>query len=257
MRARRGDDLDDITFDRVRDVDLARRGLGAQELVRAHDLLDRLERMDDALRVEDRELLVLARVAELDAHEESVELGLGKREGPLVLDRVLRRHHQEGLGELVRRAVDGDLVLLHRLEEGGLGLRRGAVDLVREDDLAHHRTRPELERVRALVEDRHAGHVGGQQVRGELDPPERAAERAREGLREHRLPRPRHVLDEDVSAADERDQGELDLVVLPENDPLDVVDDAGDPRDEGLVHVLGTPLQFDSAPVSEVWELST
>ena len=32
-------------------------------------------------------------------------------------------------------AVDGHLALLHRLEEGGLGTRRGAVDLVREQDV--------------------------------------------------------------------------------------------------------------------------
>ena len=65
-----------------------------------------------------------------------------------------RRQDDEGLGQRVRHAVDGDLLLFHRLEQGGLGLGRGAVDLVGQDDLGHDRARPELELVGLLVEDR-------------------------------------------------------------------------------------------------------
>src|SRR5215831_16869969 len=45
----------------------------------------------------------------------------------------------------------------------------------------------ELELVRALVEDVHAGHVGRQQVGRELHARERDVERARERLGQHRL----------------------------------------------------------------------
>ena len=43
--------------------------------------------------------------------------------------------HVEGLVELVGAALNRNPVLLHRLQQGGLGLRRGAVDLVGEDDV--------------------------------------------------------------------------------------------------------------------------
>ena len=192
--------------------------------------------MDDPLRVQDRDFLALLWVAKLDAHEETVELGLGQRERALVFDRILGRHHQERLGKLVRRAVDGHLMLVHRLEQGGLRLWRRAVDLVGEDHLAHDRPRPELERVRPLIEDRDAGDVRWEQVRRELDPPERAPERSGERLRQHGLAGPWDVLDEDVAAAEKRYEGELDLVVLTEDDPLDVLDHAADPRRESFLH---------------------
>ena len=46
-----------------------------------------------------------------------------------------------GGGSGVRRAVDGDLALLHRLEQRRLGLRRGPVDLVGEHDVGEQRAR--------------------------------------------------------------------------------------------------------------------
>ena len=44
-----------------------------------------------------------------------------------------------------RYAVDGDVALLHHLQQRRLGLRRGPVDLVGEHDVGEHRPRVELE----------------------------------------------------------------------------------------------------------------
>ena len=71
-------------------------------------------------------LLVRGRVAEADPHQEPVELGLGQRVGALVLDRVGGREHVEGVGQREGLALDGDLPLLHRLEQRGLGLGRAS-----------------------------------------------------------------------------------------------------------------------------------
>ena len=81
---------------------------------------------------EDVPFLLGRRVTERDPQQEAVELRLGQRVRALVLDRVGRGQHVERLGERERRALDGDLALLHRLEQRGLGLRRGPVDLVYE-----------------------------------------------------------------------------------------------------------------------------
>ena len=69
-----------------------------------------------------------------------------------------------GPRQLVRRGVDGDLALLHALEQAGLGLRRGAVDLVDDHDVGEDRAGPELEPRLALVVDVGADDVGRQQV---------------------------------------------------------------------------------------------
>ena len=70
------------------------------------------------------------------------------------------------------------------------------------------------------------GDVGGQKVGRELDPAERAVDRAGDRLREHRLADARHVLDQDVALGEQPDEREADLVVLALHDLLDVVLDA-------------------------------
>ena len=62
-------------------------------------------------------LLVERRVTERHAHQEAVELGLGQRERPFQLDRVLGGQDEERLRERSGLAVDGDLALFHRFEE--------------------------------------------------------------------------------------------------------------------------------------------
>ena len=83
----------------------------------------------------DRFMLRL-RIAEPDPEHEPVELGLRQSERALVLDGVLGGDDQERVGHRVGDAVDRRLPLLHALQERGLGLGRGSVDLVGEDDLA-------------------------------------------------------------------------------------------------------------------------
>ena len=62
----------------------------------------------------------------------------------------------EGARQLEGAALDGDLLLLHRLEQRRLGLGGRAVDLVGEQQPGEERAGPELELARALVEDERA-----------------------------------------------------------------------------------------------------
>ena len=113
---------------------------------------------------------------------------------------------QNGGLQLVGRAVDGNAALGHRLEQCGLGSRRGPVDLVGQHDLGEDRAGAELELRGLLVEDRNAGHVGGQQVGRTLDSLERAAHAAGHRAGEHGLGHARHVFQQHVPAAKPRDQ---------------------------------------------------
>ena len=87
----------------------------------------------------DPPLLVGRRIGDEDLEEEPVELGLGERVGPFLLDRVLRRQHEERVGQRVAVAADGHLPLLHRLQQRGLGLGGRPVDLVGQDQVREHR----------------------------------------------------------------------------------------------------------------------
>jgi hypothetical protein len=67
-----------------------------------------------------------------------------------------------------------DLALLHGLQQRGLGLGRGAVDLVGEQEVGEHRARDEAKLPPStgggvLLEHLGAGDVGGHQVGCELD----------------------------------------------------------------------------------------
>ena len=92
-----------------------------------------------ALVEDDRDLLALVGVAERGPDREPVELRLGQRERPLLLDRVLGGDDEERRRQRPSLAVERHLLLGHRLEQRRLRLRHRAVDLVDEDDVREHR----------------------------------------------------------------------------------------------------------------------
>ena len=62
-------------------------------------------------------------IVDVDLHQEAVELRFRQRIGAFLLDRVLRREHVEGARHVVAVAGDGDVLLLHRLQQRRLGAR--------------------------------------------------------------------------------------------------------------------------------------
>jgi hypothetical protein len=175
----------------------------------------------------DLELLVDLGIAEGHPEEEAVELGLGQRERALELDRVLRREHHEGLGQLAGDAVGRHLALGHRLEQGGLRLGHRPVDLVDEDDVGEDRPGTELEVPELLVPDRQAGDIRGLKVGRALNARRLGIlDRQCDCARQHRLRRSRHVLEEDMALAGEGGEHELDLLTLAAHGEFDVVEDA-------------------------------
>ena len=125
--------------------------------------------------------------------------------------------------------ADGDLVLLHRLQQGRLRLRRRAVDLVGQDHVGEDRALQEAELPRAraavLLDDLRAGDVGRHQVGRELD----AAELQRQGLGQRadhqRLRQPRHAHQQAVPAGEHGHQQFLDHLPLPDDHLAQPLDD--------------------------------
>ena len=207
--------------------------------------------MLSALLVDDPQLGLEVGIPERRAHQEAVELSLRQREGALLLDRVVRRDEEERLGQRPGASVHAHLTLSHRLEQRRLGLRHRPVDLVDEHDVGEHRARPELEVARPLVVDGEAGDVARLQVGRALDAREGSVlDAARDRACEDGLAGSGHVLEQDVSAAGERGQDELQLLALAAQDGLDP--GSQPPRDlDGLgrhlpVHALHAPTSLPS-----------
>jgi phage host-nuclease inhibitor protein Gam len=108
------------------------------------------------------------------------------------------------------------------VEQRRLRLRHRSVDLVDEQHVREHGAGAEPEVAVALVVDRQSGDVRRLQVRRALDARgDRLADARGERAGEHRLRGARNVLEQNVAAACERHQDELDLLGLANHDTLD------------------------------------
>ena len=81
------------------------------------------------------------RIAQLDAHQEAVELRFRQRKGADLVGRVLRGDDEERHGQRARLALAGDLLFFHRFQQRALRLGRGAVHFVGQDHLREDRAR--------------------------------------------------------------------------------------------------------------------
>jgi len=209
---------------------------------RDHHALDQLLPGDDALAgehrlnlrlvagrraVEDCLQLVAVGVTDEQLEEEAVELRLGQRIRAFLLDRVLRGEHEEWLLQRVLRAAGSNRVLLHRFEQRGLRLRRGAVDLVGEDHLPEQRPALKLETAppgrRVFGDDVRADNVGRHQVRRELDAREFETQRFGQRADEQGLAEAGHAFEQRVSASEEACEHALDDLLLPDDHLADFV----------------------------------
>ena len=109
-----------------------------------------------------------------------------------------------GCGKRVRHAVNGDLRFGHRLEQRRLGLGRGPVDLVGQQQLGEDRARTKDQ---FTGTQRHRpGQVGGEHVGSELGSAEIEAEGAGGSIGEQGLGGTGNAFEEDVTAHYHRHQ---------------------------------------------------
>ena len=173
---------------------------------------------------QDLPLRLAVRIVDVDLHQEAVELRFGQRIGAFLLQRVLRRQHMERRRQVVPRARDRDVMLLHRLQQRRLRARGGAVDLVGHQQLREHRAGDEAETAlaaRRLLQHLGAENVGGHQVGRELDAPRIEPERRAHGLDQLGLGEARHADQQPVAAGEDRDQRAVDHLLLAEDDGAD------------------------------------
>ena len=166
---------------------------------------------------QDGDLGVARRQRHVQLEQKAVQLRFGQLVGALVFDRVLGGGDDERVGQRLGFAVHADLALLHRLEQRGLCLGRGAVDLVGQQQVGEHRTRPEHERGGACVVDQRTGDVAGHQVGGELHPLEFQLQGGGHGPHQQRLRHSRNAFQQHVAATQQRDHQAADHALLPDD----------------------------------------
>jgi hypothetical protein len=126
----------------------------------------------------------------------------------------------------VGTAAGGDVVLLHRLQECGLGLGWRAVDLVRQEHVCENRSLHEDEAPLAgqlvLLDDLGAGDVRRHQVGCELDSLESERERPGQRADEECLREAGNADEHTVTAGENGDEKLFDDLVLSDDDAPDL-----------------------------------
>ena len=180
-------------------------------------------------------------IAQGNPQKEAVHLRLGQGVGAHEFAWILRRQHDEGLGQGMGHAVHGDLLFLHHLQQRRLGFGAGAVDLIRQNHLAHDGPFLIFHFTRLEVYQGEAGHVGGHQVGGELDASEGTVQRPGQGAGQGGLAHAGHILNQHMPPAQQRDEGILDGLLLSDDDLCDVILQGSDDP-PGLLHMHPPPL---------------
>ena len=158
-------------------MNLADRVLRGPDLLWREYLLQIVERVSLQLTTDQLGRTALVRIADAYGEREAIQLSFGQGVRPMLLDRVLGRHHEVRPREGMRDPLDRHLAFLHRFEQGGLRPGRGPVDLIDQDDVGEHGSRDEAERARDLVEDADTREVGGEEIGCRLDPGEGSSDR--------------------------------------------------------------------------------
>ena len=118
--------------------------------------------------------------------------------------------------------ADRHLPLLHHLEQRGLDLRRRAVDLVREEEVAEDGPELRVEAAFALTVDPRPDEIRRDEVRRELDAGERAPEHGRGRLDRQRLGEAGDSLEQQVPLGKQADDDALEHHVLTGDHPPDL-----------------------------------
>ena len=159
-------------------------------------------------------------IVDIDLQKKTVELRFGQRIGAFMLQRILRSQHMEWRGQIMALPRYGDITFLHRLQQGRLRPRAGAVDFIRHQQLREHRTPNESEGAAAafaLLQHFRANDIGRHKIRGELDALPVHAEHNAKRFDEAGFRKARYANQQSVSAGQQRDQCLVDHFALPQN----------------------------------------
>ena len=163
------------------------------------------------------QLVRMPRIAERQLDHEPVELRIRQKLCAACADRVLRCDDDERIRHRMRDSVDGDVALLHRFEQRGLRAARGAVQLVRQKEIAQDRAGLVDHLPGRFVVEREPDDVAREHIGRELHAVILQSERFRERKRHGGFADAGNVLQQDMPAREDRQQRHDQHVVLADN----------------------------------------
>ena len=193
-------------------------GLRFVQLLGRHRDRQPRQHLAPVLAFEQRPLGLGVGIAQFDPHQKAVQLRFGQRKGADLIGGVLGGDDEKRLRQRAGLALDGDLPLLHRFQQGALGLGRGAVDFVGQNQLGENRAGMEHESLALALVHRRAENVRRQQVAGELDALILQTEAARQGVRQGGFAHAGQVFDQQMTARQQAGDGQADGALLAEDD---------------------------------------
>ena len=137
-----------------------------------------------------------------------------------LFNRILGCQHKERLFQSIVLARNADHVFLHCLQKCALRLRRGSVNLVRQDDIAENRSRMKAKHrisVGILLDDVRTCHIRRHQIRCKLDARKRQPEYAPHRANQARFARSRNTLQQHISARNQRDNDIFHRITLTDD----------------------------------------
>ena len=158
------DDIEDVVTHFLVHVNLTHRTLTGNDIVSRYHGPKTVDGVLVLQPFQHLALFLAAGIAEAQPDQKPVELRFRQWEGPFVIDRVLRGHHQKRGIQQIRLAVHRHTPLGHGFQQGGLSTRCRPVDFVGQDDLGEQRPRPKLELGGLRIEDGGSRNIVGQKV---------------------------------------------------------------------------------------------
>ena len=163
----------------------------------------------DMTPVDNLDFLGTGRVADLNFYDEPVQLSFRKRERALIFDWVLGPDDDKWFRQDGGFSFKGDLTLLHGFEQSGLGFRRGAVDLIREDDIGKDGSSPKDEIAFRAVVNIPPSDVCGEQIWGKLDSLEVKTEGGCQAFCDQGFSQARKIFNQDMPAGEDGCQNDF------------------------------------------------
>ena len=214
---RREHDVHDVFLDLVININLVHHRPRTKNVLRRNHRLHLNQLLRERHPLENLKLILPVGIDDLQFEHEPVHLRLRQRIRPLLLDGILRRQDQERLVERKRLLADGHLLFLHGFQERALHLCRGAIHLVRQNDIRENRTLLDREIPRPRIVNQRPDEVCRQQVWRELNPLKPHPERPRERRHRHRLRQTGDALEQHVPVRQHSQEEPLHHVLLPDN----------------------------------------
>ena len=206
MAARRADQGDDVFYQLFFDVNRGGFILHGNELLPGQDLLDCLQRVDALPREHHAAFVRRLRIADGQPDGKTVHLRVRQQLRTSGTRRVLRGKDDKRLRDRMADAVNGDLPLLHGLEQRRLRAGRRPVELIREEQIAEHCAGLIDELAALLLIDGIAGDIGRQHVRRKLHAPVIEPQRAGKRQRHGRLADARNILEQHMAPGQQHRQ---------------------------------------------------